>query len=379
VTVSRYDVAIVGGGIAGASAGYFLATAGAAVVVLEREATCGYHSTGRSAAIFTECYGLDPVRRLAIAGRPFLEEPPDGFDGPLLRDRQILFAGSAAQTKALDDLYEDSVVLVPSVQRLDAAATLERCPSLRPDVVTGGMAEPGAMDIDVHALLDGYLRGIRAAGGEVRTNAEVIALASDGGGWRVVTAVGTVAVETVVNAAGAWCDRIAALGGVTPIGLVPKRRTAFTFDPPPGVDHTAWPLVIDAEERFYFKPEGPHLLGSPADETPHEPADARHDELDVAVAIDRIQGVLDIEIRHVRHAWAGLRSFVADKLLVAGFDPDHPGFFWLAGQGGYGIKTSPAMGALTAGLILEGAEPSHLRAAGVSAAELAPGRLRATA
>ena len=178
-----------------------------------------------------------------------------------------------------------------------------------------------------------------------------------------------------MNAAGAWADAIASMAGVEPVGLVPKRRTAFTFKPPDGADARRWPMVIDIDERWYFKPEGPHLLASPADETPMEPHDVRHREEDVALAIDRIQGATTMTIRSIEHAWAGLRSFVADKRPVNGWAPDAPGFYWLAGQGGYGIKTSPAMATFATGIITGAGLPDHLTDLGLTVEHLSPARL----
>ncbi len=374
--MESFDFVVVGGGIAGAAAAYRLADHGS-VVVLEREATCGYHSSGRSAAVFTECYGLGTGRRLAIAGRSFLEDPPEGFtEHPLVSPRPLLFVAREDQMPALQAAYEEAAVLVPSARVLDAAGVRRMCPLLRPDYVAGGMLEPGAMDIDVHALHYGFLRGARRRGALVRTEAPVEQLQQRDSGWLIGAGGLRLAGGVVVNAAGAWCDLVAGLAGAAPLELVPMRRTVFTFEPPPGTDHRNWPMVVDVDERFYLKPEGPHLLASPADETPMEPVDVRHDELDVAVAIDRVQAAFDLEIRHVKRAWAGLRSFVADRSPVAGMDPDVPGFFWLAGQGGVGIKTSPAMGEAAAELITKGRLPATLRKAGLAAGDLAPERLR---
>jgi D-arginine dehydrogenase len=367
------SIIVVGGGIAGASAAYELA-AGADVTLLEREPVCGYHSTGRSAALYTECYGDRVIRRLAMASRAFLERPPDGFtDTPVLLPRSSLFVGTAEQHGALQSALDDYRSMVPSVRGVSAEEAIALCPALHPDRVVGGILEPGASDLDVHALHLGFQRGLRRRGGRLITDAAVTGLHQSDTGWTIESTAGRFAADIVVDAAGAWCDLVGALAGAKPIGLVPKRRTAFTFSGPPG--HGRWPMVIDVDEQWYFRPEGPHLLGSPADETPMPPVDVRHDEADVALAIERIEAVTTIEIRSVHRAWAGLRSFVADARPVNGWDPALSGFYWLAGQGGFGIKTSPAMARFAAGMILREEPPADLVEAGISRETLGVERL----
>jgi D-arginine dehydrogenase len=356
-------IAIIGGGIAGASAAYEVADR-ADVTVFEQESICGYHSTGRSAALFTECYGDSIVRRLAMGSRSFLEEPPAGFvDEPLVRPRSLLFVGTGSQEPALSASLDEYRSMVPTVTPVAADRARELCPVLDPQVVVGGILEPGAMDIDVHALHLAYQRGARDRGARILTDAAVTGLERTGTGWMIRTAAAAHDAEVVVNAAGAWADRVATLAGARPVGLVPKRRTAFTFRPPEGSSHQRWPMVLDVDELWYFRPEGIHLLASPADETPMDPCDVRHDEADVALAIERIESVTTMSIRSVEHAWAGLRSFVGDHRPVNGWDPEADGFYWLAGQGGFGIKTSPAMARYAAGMILDGSPPSDLDAA----------------
>ena len=359
------DVAVVGGGIAGASVAYELA-ARASVVVLEAEATTAFHTTGRSAAVFTENYGSAAIRSLTIASRPFLSSPPDGFtDQPLLSPRGALWIGRDDQQERLDALFEAGSAFVPSLERIDAAAVVGRCAALRLSGIGGGVWEPDALDLDVHAIVSGYLRGLRARGGTVRTSSRVVAAQRVGDRWRITTSAGdTVAASAVVDAAGAWADEVAARFGARPVGLTPLRRTAFTFDPPGGLDARGWPLVIDADEDFYFKPEGTRLLGSPADEHPSPPCDARPEELDVAVALDRIGTVLGVELRHAHGPWAGLRTFAPDRTPVVGPDPSVEGFFWLAGQGGYGIQTAPALAVVAAGAVLDDGAVGDALAAG---------------
>ncbi len=369
-------IAVIGGGIAGASAAYALAAA-AEVTVLERESTCGYHSTGRSAALFTECYGDPVVRRLAMAGRGFFEQPPPGFsDEPLVRPRPVMFVGTHAQQAELATARADYSAMVPAVTDIPTAEAVRRCPVLDPEVIAGGIIEPEARDIDVAALHLGFLRGIRSRGGTVVTSAGVSRLVADGTGWLVTAGDDTQHFDVVVNAAGAWCDVVGAMAGAQPIGLVPKRRTAFTFSPGAESRPLPWPMVIDVAEQFYFRPEGVHVLASPCDETPVEPHDVRHEEIDVAIGIDRVEKVTTLRIRSVVRAWAGLRSFVGDHRPVNGWDPDLPGFYWIAGQGGFGIKTSPAMARFAAAMIVHGAPPADLAAAGVTEEAVGVERLR---
>ena len=365
---------VIGAGIAGASAGYQLAAAGP-VVLLEREDQPGYHATGRSAALFSETYGNRPVRALTVASRPFYEAPPPGFAGaPLLTPRGVLFVGRADQSDALDRLHAEASALVPNLHRLDAAEVRRQVPVLREGYAAGGVLEPDARDIDVHALHQGFLRGLRAEGGRVVTGAEVRALGRVGGLWEVQTSAGDFRAPLVVNAAGAWAEAVGNLAGAAPIGLVPKRRTAITFDPPPAISVASWPMLVDADEQFYFKPDAGRILASPADETPMPPCDAQPDDYDVAVLIDRLEQATTLTVRRIVAKWAGLRSFVADKSLVIGFDPVLPGFFWLAGQGGYGVQTAPAAGRVAATLARGAPLPADLRDLGLAAEDLSPAR-----
>ena len=372
--MESYDIAVIGAGIAGASAAWAMAERHS-VVLLEREAQPGYHTSGRSAALFSETYGNATVRGLSVASRDFLASPPAGFsEHALLSPRGVMFVGTHGQEALLSSLAQEGARLVPSVREIRAAEALARVPSLRRDWVRGAVVEPDAMDIDTNAMLRGFLRALRQRGGEARMDAELLGLARDGAGWRLETRAGAIRAQVVVDAGGAWCDVIGAMAGARPIGLVPKRRTAFLVDPPPGVGAEAWPSVIAADESFYFKPDAGKLLCSPADETPSEPCDAQPDELDVAIAVDRIQQAADIPVARIAHRWAGLRSFVADKTPVAGYDPVAQGFFWLAGQGGYGFQTTPAMALAAAALVDRRALPAALADRGVTEAALSPSR-----
>ena len=373
------DIAIIGGGIAGVSLAW--AAAGGAksaqrVLVLEAEDQPGYHASGRSAALFSETYGNDLVRALSSASGGFFREPPEDFAGyALTRPRGVLHLGTAEQGAALDHEAETLSRLTPTVRRLSEAEARAIVPALAPHWA-GAVLEPDALDIDTNGLLQGCLRGLRRQGGRLQTGAAVTGLSPlAGGGWRIETASGVVEAGVVVNAAGAWADVIAGLAGLQPIGLQPKLRTAFLFDvaEPASAD---WPMVIDLGESFYFKPDAGRLMGSLADEAPSAPCDAAPDDMDVAIAVDRIEQATTLQVRRVSHAWAGLRSFVADKSPVLGFDASAPGFFWCAGQGGYGFQTAPAMARLGAALLRGEGVPGDLVELGVTAADLAPARVR---
>lgn len=375
---------VIGAGIAGLTAACALAEAGR-VVVVERESQPGYHASGRSAALFTETYGPPPVRALTKASRRFFEERAEGrARQPLLSPRGVLFTGTADQQARLDHDFAEARHLSTRVERWDAAATRARAPMLRPEAAVGSVWEPDAADLDVYELQSAALRGLKARGGRLVVDAEVTALAPVAGGWEVASRAGRFTAPVVVNAAGAWADEVARLAGVLPLGLSPKRRTALLFDPvfaAPAIAAAAgpiagWPMVIDADERFYFKPEAGRVLGSPADATPVAPCDVQPEELDIAEAVERIEAVAEFRIPRLGRRWAGLRSFMPDGVPVAGFEPHAPGLFWLAGQGGYGIQTAPAMAAAAAALILNRAWPTDLSRHGLTPAALAPDRLR---
>lgn len=373
--MQHVDFVVVGAGIAGASVAHELASH-ASVVVLERESQPGYHSTGRSAALFTETYGNDVIRALVRGSREFLFSPPNGFtDVPLVAPRGVLLIASAKQRAAFERLRASPDIRA-GTELLTTAQALERVPILQPESAVQAAYEPHAMDLDVNALLQGYLRGLRARGGAVICNAEPLALSHASGRWVVETRGGTYEAGVVVNAAGAWADEVARMVGAAPVGLEPKRRTAVLIDPPDGMDVDGWPLVLDVDESFYFKPDAGKLLLSPADETPSPPCDAQPDDLDVAIAVDRLEQATRFTVRRVGQRWAGLRSFVADRSPVAGFDPQVRGFFWLAGQGGYGIETAPALARVAAALALGHELPGDLQAGGLSQRALSVSRLR---
>jgi len=375
IATMRTDVVVIGAGIAGASVGYFLSRR-VRVVLLERESQPGYHTTGRSAALFAESYGTPQVRALTLASRAFFERPPEGFtEHPILGDRGALFVGDASQASALDALYDIVRGFTDRARRLDAMESRAMVPVLEPAFAANAVLDPLSADMDVHALHQGFLRSLRNQGGTLLCDAEVSGVERADGVWRIAAGAHSIEAPLLVNAAGAWCDTVARLAGVAPIGLVPKRRTAFTFAPPEGVDASSWPAVIGADESFYFKPDAGLLLGSPANADPVQPHDVRPEEEDVATGIWRIERATSLRVRRPASTWAGLRSFVADGDLVGGFDPDAPGFFWCAAQGGYGIQTSPAMGEACAALVLGHALPHDIAAFGVTETMLSPRRL----
>jgi D-arginine dehydrogenase len=374
--MQEFDFAVVGAGIAGVSAAYYLAPR-AKVIVLEREHVPAYHTTGRSAALHSETYGSAEIRAITVASGRVYRRPPQGFaDHPLLTPRGALIVGRAGQQAATQTAAAEFAALVPSVRWLDAAEVLRRQPLLRPAACAGGAIFEAAEDMDVAAIHGGFLKGARAAGGVLRLNCEVVALERRDGRWTIRLADGeTVTSANLINASGAWADVIAGFAGAQPVGLVPKRRTAFTFDAPTGLALGQLPMVIDFDETWYIKPEVGQFLGSPADETPSPATDAQPEELDIALAVERIQTATTLQIHRVKNKWAGLRSFVADKNLVVGYDDAIEGFFWLAGQGGYGIQTAAAAGRLAAALALGEGLPSDIAELGVSEAALSPTRL----
>ncbi|MCY0855327.1 NAD(P)/FAD-dependent oxidoreductase [Cupriavidus sp. D39] len=370
------DFLIIGGGIAGASVAHWLAPHGR-VIVLEREAQPGYHSTGRSAALFMESYGTTQVRALTMASRAFLQDPPPGFaTHPLLTPRGALMIAGPGQLPLLEAHWEVLRAIAPDARLLSTEEACERVPVLRAEQVLGAVYEPDAADMDVHAIHQGYLRGMRQAGGKLVCDAEVAAIARVQDHWRVEAGGAAYEAPVLLNAAGAWVDVIARLAGVQPLGIEPRRRSAFIFAPPADVDTSGWPMVFGAGEDWYFKPDAGMLLGSPANADPVEPQDIQPEEMDIALAIHRIEEATALSIRRPIRTWAGLRSFVADGDLVGGFDDAAPGFFWVAAQGGYGIQTSAAMGETCAALARGLPVPAHPASFGLTAEMLGPARLR---
>lgn len=371
-----FDVVVVGAGIAGASVAYELAV-DRRVLMVEREERPGYHSSGRSAAMLIASYGTSAVRGLTRASRPFFERPPDGFvDKPLLSARGYLHIAREDQLGRLDALEDEIRPHVPRLRRLTGPEVVELAPLVDCSYVAAGLLEPDAMAIDDAALHQGYLRGFARRGGKLVTDADVMKITPGANGaWKVETRAGAFEADVLVNAAGAWAEDVAILAGVAPIGLEPKRRTAILLDVPEvnGPPAGGTPMVTDVDDQFYVKPEGAALMVSPADETPSEPTDAQPEELDVAIAVDRFETLTGTRVQKVGRRWAGLRTFVPDHAPVIGFDGEAPGFFWLAGQGGFGVMTAPGAARLASAL-MSGRRPDD-DLAGLEDA-VSPARLR---
>ena len=370
-----YDVLVIGGGIAGVSIGYELAE-DRSVGLLEMEPTLAYHTTGRSVATFLESYGGRTIRLLTTASRAFMEDPPDGFGRPLLKPLPLVWVAPPSSLAELDSMATAVREFVPDIEMMSADEVADHTKVIRRDWVGGGMLEPGASEIDVAALHGGYTGGLRSRGGSIHTSAGLVSAHRSGGRWAVTDRAGeTYAADVLVDAAGSWCDVVAAAVGARPVGIHPLRRTVFTIGSPEGIDPASIPLVADVDVTFYFKPEGPQILCSPADEVPSAPCDARPEEVDIAKAIDVINAATTLDIRHVRSSWAGLRNFVADRSPVAGYDDQTEGFFWFAGQGGYGIQIAPALAKAGASLVRSGELPGSLAERGLDAAALDRRRL----
>ena len=367
MTTQSFDIAVIGAGMAGASAAAFL-SADRRVALIEAEDSAGYHTTGRSAAIWIQNYGPPDVRELTRLSRPFYEAPPAGFsDAALIRRRPVLMLASRTQLPDLDAALAGG----HGLRRMSAAEAEAMVPALRPGYLAGAAIERDAFDMDVAAIHQGFLRMLRAGGGVLALRARAGRIEHVGGLWHIETTAGMAfQAPVLVNAAGAWGDEVAGLAGVARLGLRPCRRTAAIVDP--GLfDVANWPMIIDVNEQWYARPEArTRLMVSPADETLTYPHDVQPEEIDVATGIDRMQQALDIPVRRVEHSWAGLRTFTPDGSLAFGWDPAAEGFFWCVGQGGYGIQTAPAAGRLVADLVL-GRDPAE---AGSVAAAVAPGR-----
>lgn len=367
------DFLIVGAGIAGASVAYELGGAHA-VTLLEAEDQPGYHATGRSAAFFSESYGNATIRALTAASRGFFEHPPAGFcESPLLTPCDCVIIARHDELREMDARFAELRGVTDGVSRESGDFALERVPALRRDAVAGCLWERGGQRIDVHALLQGYLRGFRRAGGRLVTAARVLRARRSRGAWSVETTAGEFRARVIIDAAGAWADQVATLAGASPLNLQPLKRTACLIETETEADFANWAAVTDLAESFYFMPEAGQLLLSPADETPAPAGDVYPDDLDVAIAVDRFESVTTLHVRRVTHQWAGLRTFSPDRSPVVGFDPAVDEFFWLAGQGGYGIQTAPALARLAAALLTGAEPPVGLRA--VSAGALRPERL----
>jgi D-arginine dehydrogenase len=368
-----FDFIVIGAGMAGMSVAAQLSR-GARVAVVERESQPGYHATGRSAALYSEIYGNRTIRALTRASKGFYMQPPEGFSAhALVAPRGTLYFAAQAEEAALDT-FAAALAGEFAPARLDEAQTRALIPAFKCGYVSRALLEPESFDIDVAAVLQGFAAICRGNGVHFAYDSAVSALTREGETWCVITPGATLRAPVVINAAGAWGDEVATLAGVAPVGLVPKRRTALLIDVPGGAPARGWPAAIHVGETFYFKPDAGLLLLSPADEMPCAPCDAQPEELDIAIAVHRFETATGQGVGRVRSRWAGLRSFVADKSPVVGFDPSAQGFFWLVGQGGYGIQTAPAMARAACALAQRKPLPGDLVAQGVRAEDLAPER-----
>ena len=368
------DVAVIGGGIAGISLAYFLSPH-RSVAVLERETALGYHSSGRSAAEFAFRFHSATVGKLAKVSYPFLTNPPSGFtETELLKRRGNLLIADAEKAERLAQVFAEESAAGPGLERLTVEQAIERAPILNPDYVVDAFYDPDCWDIEAENLLQGCAKGARGNGATILNKAEVLAARREGDVWILETTAGEVRAKTVVDAAGAWADRSAMLFGLKPLGIVPYRRTAITVDLPAGIDVGALPEICEIDEVFYMKPEAGRLLVSPADATESEPCDAQPEELDIAYAAWYLEQATTVAVSHVAHRWAGLRTFASDRVPVVGYSGEKEGFFWLAGQGGFGIQTAPAMGRLAADLVLGNALAADFGEQGLTAAMFAPRR-----
>jgi D-arginine dehydrogenase len=367
--VSNPDILVIGGGIAGLSAAAGLSEH-ARVTVLEAEEQVGYHSSGRSATMLHYALGDRLVRALTLASRPFFDQPPQGFtDVPLVRRVPVLVHAREDEREALNRL-DAEISQFAQLERLDSAGVHALCPLLN-EQAHYGIADLNALRLDPHAMLQGNLRRLRTRGGELHSGARIGVIERDGSAWRVKSdKAESWSAPILVNAAGSWADEVAKLAGVQPIGLEPKRRTIITFDAPPNTNLEHLPFTKTIHDELYFGAESGRLFASPMDETPSDPTDAQPDEYDVALAAYRMEERTTVEVRQIHSKWAGLRTFTDDKHPAVGFAPDAEGFFWLAGQGGFGLQTSPAIAAITTSLIARTA----WSVADVSAEELSPDR-----
>jgi D-arginine dehydrogenase len=366
------DIIVIGGGIAGASAAAEIAAEGSAsILLLEMEGQPGYHATGRSAAMYEPVDGAPLVRALTRASGAFLAEPPAGFvDAPLLSPRGVLMLGYPGDEATI------AAAKLTGYEEVDVGFARSKLPIVKLDGAIAILWDGLAQDIDVDALHAGRLRALRRAGGTVLVDTSVRRGRRDGGVWRLETSAGDVEAPIIVNAAGAWADQVAASCRVKSVGLQPKRRSAAIISGPAGMAVQDWPEILPADVSFYCKPMGGKLMLSPAEEDPMEPHDAWADDLRLAEAVERLEASLDMTVQRLERTWAGLRTFAPDGLPVVGFDAAAEGFFWLAGQGGYGIQTSPALSRVAAALVAGRPLPADIASEGVAADQLSPSRFR---
>ncbi len=370
------DFLIIGGGVAGLSAAARLAPHGRTILI-EAEEAVGYHSSGRSVTFSHYGIGNRIVRGLTAHSRDFFLGPPESF-APLARATPALFVARAETLPQLEALHAEMALFTDTVSPVGEAGMSALCPVLRtgPGNLVAGLVDQGGLKLDPHALLQGFARAVRTAAGEIVTDSRVTAIRRSDAGWEVASGSRSWSAPVVINAAGSWADQMAALAGVRPLGLAPLRRTIIVIDPQ-GHDVKDWPFVKSVLDEFYMLPESGMLLASPVDEVADDPCDAQPDEYDVAVAAHRVEEFTTLAVTRIAHRWAGLRTFTSDRVPTAGFAPDAPGFFWLAGQGGYGLQTAPAMAEIVESLVLGQAWPAGLSQLGVEPAHIIPDRLSA--
>ncbi len=376
----KAGVLIIGAGISGAAAAYALAEASASVgrvILIEAESQPGYHSTGRSAALYEPAEGNATVRAFNVASAAFLNSPPSGFaDRPLMTRRGELTICDGDHRDDLDRILALDGLGGHEIREISAELALAMIPILRSAPIRWAAHQPDVMDMDADAIHQGFLKGFAARGGTLLRDAPVRRIEWGPSGWRAEAGDEIFEANIIVNAAGAWADNIAVIAGLAPVGLQPKRRTAAILPGPEGIDSHKWPVLGVAGEDAYFRPEAGKLLVSPGDATPVEPHDVQAEELDVAILVDWFESRTTLKVRRVERRWAGLRTFAPDNSPVLGEDPAAPGFWWLAGQGGHGIMMAESLARSLAGLMGRGDLPEDVRALGVTPAAIAPQRLR---
>ena len=348
---NHFDIAIIGGGIAGFSLAHFLG-ARCKILVLERESAFGYHTTARSAGEFSYSHHTPLVGKLAKLSFPFLERPQPSFsETNLLNPRGAIYIAAEDKRDKLLAVFDKERQHSHEMAMLTVKDAIKRAPLLNPEFFSSAFYDPNCWDIEVANLFQCYIKSAKMSGTVARTNAELITATQDHGLWHLETNAGLFDATTVVNASGAWADECAAIFGAAPIGISPLRRTVITVDLPPEINAAMLPEIAEIEEDFYMKPDAGKLMISPADEHVSPPCDAQPEELDIAWAMHWLNESTTINARHVTHSWAGLRSFAPDRAPVVGWDAKVDGLFWLVGQGGFGIQTSPALGRLAASLL----------------------------
>jgi D-arginine dehydrogenase len=375
--MDKFDVIVIGAGMAGLSAAYSLSQS-ARVLVLEREASAGYHSTGRSAALYGSSYGSEKpvVGALTKLSANFFLNPPEDFaEHSLYTQRGAMYIAHQDSVKELEAYFREMLQYTPHLEWIDRAKIEQLSPVLKPSYCHNAIYDKDVFELDVHLLQESFRRAIRRNGSTLVTEFEVKSLSRERDNWLVSNGAESYMAPVIVNAAGAWVDEIAQLANVKPLGISPLRRTAILVDAPQELELAAWPMVVQYEEEFYFKPEAGKVMISAANEDLSPPCDAQPEELEIAYAAHYGAEATTLDIARVESSWAGLRNFVHDRSPVIGFAQDSPGFFWLAGQGGFGIQTCPAAGRLVASLVLHGEIPEELAPHQLNTRMLGPGRL----